>query len=862
MKWEKICFSLLIHPSCKKISGELKKLFNNNEQFVLKVWCFLVKYFGEELHQGSFINSLLPLVEMGFKTLEPDVKLMSFKAWKELINNFAMNPSKYAFAREKFETWIYYICKLGVKASVNFDQVVVPLLQFCTGGNKLNTSTSFISTPTTPRFGVKNTPISIVSPTTPRLSITSTPSQLPTFKTLQLKGVEILAQILGMSNYNYTTGELSNVTMPDIISSPMFFLKQSSVLISCLRELVMSLGNEIPEDLLLATWSALVGHVNVAVDITPKSDHREMFSYFLSQFQFIALVENIAHLLLRMFDSVCNIPLKVLSSNVYSVGMGHNIDVFFQGTPALFLCEILLSPILMQSLAQNERYMTIYGKLVNCGFTITTGTLQFSQSVVDIIDRHSQYLPNIESLWRLWSVIANRLLEHIIKTSEINQGDSLEYDFTCLYTALILPIKHKIGSKVSQAVCKSVMKTWSDLYRCFSRQAALVTTAEDNVVCEDFCSRIINSLSTEEFKPSLIDFIVQVLLVVLDCVNFSALSGATAFNLTGSFSPGKRWMKHKQKPLENLHSFLHLFTDLLNNSIDIAEHTLSVTVAINGLVDIVTTMVTHTTNSNIISNMFHKIAEPVSRLYSSSTNKNGTKLYTSAFYQKLEKLWLDISTCLQSRYTSIYDSDFLAKISTLLEATFLHPRRPIKNQTILFWNTTFSKSSTLTYPDNLKKVLVKVKEKTPINLPGWVNVETTIIDDTPVSQSQFSQVNIETTIIDDTPVSQSQFSQVNIETTIIDDTPVSQSQFSQVNIETTIIDDTSVSQSQFSQVIIETTIIDDTPVSQSQFRQVNIETIIIDDTPVSQSQFSQVNIETTIIDDTPVSQSQFSQVNI
>ena len=63
---------------------------------------------------------------------------------------------------------------------------------------------------------------------------------------------------------------------------------------------------------------------------------------------------------------------------------------------------------------------------------------------------------------------------------------------------------------------------------------------------------------------------------------------------------------------------------------------------------------------------------------------------------------MDIATCLQSRYQSVFDSEFLHKLSPLFEATFLHSRRQIKNQTLSLWNVTFGKAAKLDYPDALK----------------------------------------------------------------------------------------------------------------------------------------------------------------
>ena len=106
---------------------------------------------------------------------------------------------------------------------------------------------------------------------------------------------------------------------------------------------------------------------------------------------------------------------------------------------------------------------------------------------------------------------------------------------------------------------------------------------------------------------------------------------------------------------------------------------------------------------------------------------------------QLEKLWLDISTCVQSRYSMPYDSDFLSNVSPLLEANFLHPRRQIKKQTVVLWNATFSHSAPLTYPEELAAVLARVRDKTMISLPGFVAPDA-VIEETPLSQ--FVQVRL------------------------------------------------------------------------------------------------------------------------
>ena len=45
---------------------------------------------------------------------------------------------------------------------------------------------------------------------------------------------------------------------------------------------------------------------------------------------------------------------------------------------------------------------------------------------------------------------------------------------------------------LTQGLGKEVSKTLAELYRSFSRAAALVPTAEANICCEELCSRILS----------------------------------------------------------------------------------------------------------------------------------------------------------------------------------------------------------------------------------------------------------------------------------------------------------------------------------------------------------------------------------
>ncbi|XP_046571029.1 LOW QUALITY PROTEIN: telomere-associated protein RIF1-like [Haliotis rubra] len=808
-KWAKLVVTLVAHPAIKirervlplldtclpwmvsnkelrtglvqdfrtKQCPELKKLFHGNEIYVLRVWRILVKLFGEELHHGSFINHMLPLAELGFKHALAEVKIEAFKSWKYLIDNFALNPSIISdpkrvklimqvfkinnakvesVAMEKLQIWWHFVRALGAKISQNFDQVVLPLLQFCIGGSR--NSSVHPMTPTTPHMGLKN---AMSSPVTPRLnlSVSSPGMSRPVFPALQLKGCDVLAHILvcpsKMPDLPKVVISLGKwAVMSEVVSGTPMFLKHASVIVSCSLDLIGAQGSHIPESLLMYIWHCLLHHLRSAIESSSRSENREALSSFLGHFQTLVFSQSLTpKTIMKLFVPVCNLPQKALASTAYNINSGKVV----RGTPALFLCEVLLAPTLLKDLASSENFISLFSTLINCGTSTVTGVLEFCQAVTNVLNEQASFITNPDALWRLWSILANTLQEHVVKTNEVNQGDSLEYNFDSLYAALLFPVKNNLSTRLNQPICKSLLKTWGELYRSFTRLSALVTTAEANIACEEFCQKVLHCLEEESSKESaVVEFVAQMCQVVVDNVDFSSLGSNNGFAHGASLSPSK-WIKRKNKPMENLQSFIKLLVHLLEDLAELTESgepTLTakqkpanVTAGATLLVDVLSTLFTHITVSTIIARMLGQLATPISWFFSGSGRKTCSKLFNAAFMQKLEKLWLDISTCIQSRYTMQYDTEFLTCVSPLLQETLLHPRRQIKNQSLILWKATFSHVAGIgmrepflaIYPEDLKPVLMKVKEKTPIMLPGWVQTDTNVIEETPFSQ--YSQMD-------------------------------------------------------------------------------------------------------------------------
>lgn len=76
---------------------------------------------------------------------------------------------------------------------------------------------------------------------------------------------------------------------------------------------------------------------------------------------------------------------------------------------------------------------------------------------------------------------------------------------------------------------KTLLKTWSELYRAFARCAALVATAEENLCCEELSSKILCSVEDEVLSVSF--------LLILTSLSFSySIFVLTLYRLVLKFS--------------------------------------------------------------------------------------------------------------------------------------------------------------------------------------------------------------------------------------------------------------------------------------------------------------------------------------
>ncbi|XP_033965645.1 telomere-associated protein RIF1 isoform X1 [Pseudochaenichthys georgianus] len=736
-----------------KLIPELQKLFvSKNETNVLKLWPLFIKLLGKMLHRGGpFINSLLHLEELGFRSSSPTIKKIAFIAWKSLIDNFALNPDILCSSKRmkllmqplasinvrtevlmltKVEVWWYLVVQLGPNLAPNFDQVSVPLLQ-CTIGSE---SSSVPGTPSrsvgqngaappgTPKTG--GTPGFNSSANTSRLSLNSSVHGSSSFASIQLLGLEMLLhyflgpEVAAAAAKNKLTLSLEPLKHP-LLSGSSSFTKHAAVLTFCLRDGFINVGKDAPDSLLSVLWTNLVRFVNLSIESAGSKKDRhggEVLTLMLQALQSIVASEALpaAKVLILLEATVRGIPQRVLGSASYQVG---KMDVL-NGTPALFLVLLLYNSSMLPAYIEDERFFQCLQTLVGCGLSGPTSPLAFGEAVLGAVRRSAASVQNKEQLWRMWSLVVGPLTDTITQSNEVNQGDALEHNFSAVHSALLFPVTHLLrGTPLQQAAQKSMLSSWAKLYKVFARCSALVVTAEENICCEELCVKMSAVMDRDALMvPSTLNVVSSILQVMVECVDFSPYSPQFQQKLKSPHTP-VNWMKKRNKVLGNLSTFQSLLVHCLEVFLD--EDSCDATGL--ALASVMSALFTNFSLPNTVTEALNSLVPPLT-LFCKQAASEPPK-FSSPLQAKLEKLLSDVLGCLQTRSMLAYDDELLALLSPLLCVMFPHKNKQLRTAVAHFWNSSFGNSVSLTYPEEIRPILSQVKQKTPIILPGFEVVD-------------------------------------------------------------------------------------------------------------------------------------------
>ncbi|NXR27528.1 RIF1 protein, partial [Cinclus mexicanus] len=312
------------------------------------------------------------------------------------------------------------------------------------------------------------------------------------------------------------------------------------------------------------------------------------------------------------------------------------------------------------------------------------------------------------------------------QNNEVNQGDALEHNFSAVYSALLLPVFHIFPTQgLPQPTLKSLLRSWSDLYRVFARCAALVATAEENLCCEELCAKILSGLEGETpVVFSMLEGLTHLVSVMVDCINFAPY-GTKFQPKNRSPQTPTEWAKKKKEPLGKLSSLFKLLLLLLNSFHEFScqeVHAESLISLGPSLLAALRCIFKHISLPSLLGIALELFSKPLVVFYEKNKLPEVPKVYSS-LNSKLEELLAELLQCLQCHCPGSCDSQLLQQLGPVLCVALQHRSRNVRQQGAQLWNCTFAKASCLTYPGQLRSVLNQARKKLPLLLPGFESIE-------------------------------------------------------------------------------------------------------------------------------------------
>ncbi|KAM7380181.1 hypothetical protein PAMP_003494 [Pampus punctatissimus] len=260
-----------------------------------------------------------------------------------------------------------------------------------------------------------------------------------------------------------------------------------------------------------------------------------------------------------------------------------------------------------------------------------------------------------------------------------------------------------------------MLSSWSKLYKVFARCSALVATAEENICCKEFCTKMAATMDRDALMvPSTLNAVASILQVMVECVDFSPYTPQFQQKLKSPHTP-VNWTRKRNKALGNLSTFQSLLVQCLDVYLENSEAPAEATGV--ALVSILSALFTNLVLANAVQEALASLIQPLTVFYKQAASE--PPKFTSQILTKLEKLLGEVLSCRQSSSTLAYDDELLALLSPLLCVVFPHKNKQLRTSVTHFWNSTFANSVSLTYPDELRPILSQVKQNTPIILPGF-----------------------------------------------------------------------------------------------------------------------------------------------
>ncbi|GAB6028778.1 DNA-binding protein rif1 [Chamberlinius hualienensis] len=699
------------------IVPKMKDLLNEDTSIeVLKLWGGIVHVLGDLLHRGaSLINCLLEVMEKAFRSNSEEVLQGACVAWKELVNNFSSNTTLITNYKRlelllrpfieiiriesedvihaKILTWWHLADRLGPHLQSNFNLVLRPLFDHCFG----KYSPSYFNLKNFHSMNLHKDGLDAV---------------------LISYGVQFVGRLCESEKNNPGGASACFILNPLKRHAPgdsSLFVTQSKLMaFAAMRMASVDLPQE--AKLIAFIWRCFTNCVKTKGDTI-------LFRDYFHAVEVIFKTDEIKSLLLfEIIEMASLLPSNILfpPDNFLS---GDRINA----TAASMLLENLLGKH-VDDFSENKRFVNVFKQLTNYSAATTLNVQNSCREALQLLEKASCSIKSSDTSCKMWQLLTNQLIAAVEQTQDINQGDNLQHDFTCVQTALLYPFKHLYQwQSLSLTVRKSVWRIWDRLFDICVKCAAIIPKLDYNMFIIEFGVKLkLTYASCRHLLLEIVETYILTIIKLLEHISwkFDDISGSSEFSPKSTldqYSP-MTWNKKKTKQLYIVAPMLSLSSHLAEalikfdeSSVDkkeklSAENKRYSTGVATSLLHCFEKLSNNLKGTDIIQ-VFVDLTQPLTKVFELSSTESS--LFSEPkVVAKLEHVWSNITLAVATNYNGLYNTAMLNILSPLLEVTFKHNRRMINSATWTFWHSTFSACyGKLVIPDHLKKLMEEIKPK-------------------------------------------------------------------------------------------------------------------------------------------------------
>ncbi|XP_078493608.1 telomere-associated protein RIF1-like [Ciona intestinalis] len=497
----------------------LKPLYSNDEalkEILSSQVLVIMKIIGVQFKRSStLLNATLEPVAKGFRHSKDEIKVLSFKAWDQLIEalgedkeimsspkyiNLLTQPIKFKAKNEVvLESMIRTSWKLVVKLEEKmvdlFELVCAPLIELCLGDISSRDKTSRRSS----------------------LRFSQLRQNLLSHSSTQLLSADVIGHmIMDVTTTTYSP-RLTPLHSP-YIGNPAVFPRFSSTLIPVICDVIKHLHRQLPDDFISQLWSTLVNCVNCY--IAKKRDTDMFRSLFNSTNQIVNESVVPPRVAMTLVFNLSSFPTKILNSSLYYAGDRELGNV--HGTPVLSVIKLLFTPAILDVIMEDTSLWSRLEELISIGMQRRIAILEFVHDVVKLFQhRHLIFM-------HLWGHLADHVFEYMTKSGNINQGDSFEHDFVALFSLLGFPLTFIFnGGDCGKDVVDDLTTTWEEIFDKFVEMSRLVSSVKRNEVVNKMIEMTIEKLEGNEKSicetETSVQFLTNITMVLVSNTNYTDL---------------------------------------------------------------------------------------------------------------------------------------------------------------------------------------------------------------------------------------------------------------------------------------------------------------------------------------------------